>query len=384
MELSAASFSYPRHDTEIRAEVARRLLASAPLDTGFALSTCLRVELAQPFPEDRLRYELEALFGDMEGGAEPTIRAGQTAVTHLYRVASGLESPILGEHEILTQFRQSLIESEENGRVGGLFARLLESAVSVGRRARELLPASPHNSMAAVASQAVGAAERVAVLGSGVMAGAVVDGLALLPAPPRVTVVARHPEKVADRTGVEVLAFEHARRVIQEFPAVISATSAKGRLIDGYSLSDAVAGRATPLLLVDMAMPPDFRPSPSEAITYVAIDDLARMADRRPRSGDADDFVEAAAADAYRQYRDHHEVGPLIGGLMTSADAVVDDAVRRFSGRLRDPSDEAVLRQSAHTVARTLLAGPISYLKTGDRTSEAIDVITDAFGVADD
>lgn len=165
---------------------------------------------------------------------------------------------------------------------------------------------------------------------------------------------------------------------------MISATSAKHRLIDDETLSDAIGRRATPLLLIDMAMPPDFRPSPNDAITYVAIDDLAQMADRRPRSGEADEFVDRAAADAYRQYRDHHEVGPLIGGLMATADAVVDDAVRRFSGRLRHPSDEAVLRQSAHTVARTLLAGPISYLKKPDNASEVIDVISDAFGVTDD
>jgi glutamyl-tRNA reductase len=384
VELSAASFSYPQHDSLIRAEIARRVLTGDPVERGFVLSTCLRVELVVPGPESRLRQALTSLLGDAAIPVPPLIRCGQPAVTHLFRIAAGLESPILGEQEILTQFRQSLLEAESSGQVGGLLARLLESAVSVGRQARELLPPSPHNSMAAVAAQAVGTADRVAVLGSGIMATAVLDGLMLLPAPPQVTVVARNPEKVANQPGIDVLAFEHAHRVIEEFPAVVSATSAKHRLIDDHSLADAVARRTMPLLLIDMAMPPDFRPSPSDAISYLAIDDLARMADRRPRSDQADAFVESAAADAYRQYREHHEVGPLIGGLMTSADAIVDDTVRRFSGRLGDPSDEAVLRQTAHTVARTLLAGPVSYLRTGEKSSEAVDVIADAFGVTDD
>lgn len=95
-------------------------------------------------------------------------------------------------------------------------------------------------------------------------------------------------------------------------------------------------------------------------------------------------MVERAATAAYRQYRDHHEVGPLIGDLIAGADEIVEDVVKRFTGRLSEPDDQAVLRQTAHTVARTLLAGPVSYLKRDDRSSEAIDVIADAFGVDDE
>lgn len=381
MEISSASFAYPRHDGALRAALAGRLLAGASIDEGLVLSTCLRVELAVPGPEQRLTEALASLLGDTR--VDPDIRVGEQAVTHLYRIAAGLESPILGEQEILTQFRQTLIESEEAGKVTGLFARLLESAVAVGRQAREMLPGSPHNSMAAVAAQAVGPVDRVAVLGSGIMATAVVEGLQLLPAPPHVTVVARNPEKVTESPWVEVLSFEHTEEVLESFPAVVSATSAKRRLVGEDALSAAISRRATPLLLVDMAMPPDFRPTSGDAVTYIAIDDLARMADRRPRSDHADAMVASAAADAYRQYRDHHEVGPLIGGLMSRGDEMVDQAVRRFAGRLGDPADEAVMRQAAHTVARSLLAGPVSYLKTEDRSPEAIDVIADAFGVVD-
>jgi glutamyl-tRNA reductase len=238
--------------------------------------------------------------------------------------------------------------------------------------------------MAAVAAQAVGTAGRVAVLGSGIMGTAVVEGLLLLPAPPAVTMVARHPEKVGDRPGVEVLAFDRASSVLAEFPAVISATSAKHRLLDDHDMVAAVSDRAEPLTLVDMAMPPDFAPALSDKVTYFDIDDLARMADRRARSDEADALVEGAAVEAYRQYRDHHEVGPLIGQLMSGADEIVDDIVSRFSGRLSDRGDEATLRQAAHTVARTLLARPVSYLKGENRAAEAIDVIADAFGVDDE
>jgi len=382
LEISAASFAYPHHEGSYRAELADRLAGPAEVRKSFLLSTCLRVEIAVPGPEAMLGETLRDLFGDLiDGDVQPRVRVGQDAVDHLYRVAAGLESPILGEQEILTQFRQSLIEAEGSGGVEGVFARLLETAVATGRHARELLPGSPHNSMAAVAAQAVGTSSRVAVLGSGIMATAVVEGLTLLPAPPEITVVARNPEKVPERTGIEVHSFQMAEETLRTFPAVISATSAKHRLIDDRSLAGVVAAREDPLLLIDMAMPPDFRPPEGANVTYIDIDVLARMADRRSRSEGADALVAAAAADAYRQYRDHHEIGPLISGMMDGADHLVEETVRRFSGRLRHPEDETALRQAVHTVARKLLAGPVGYLKKEDRSAEAIDVIADAFGV---
>lgn len=384
MEICSASFAYPQHAGPIRAELARRLMRAPALEVGFLLSTCLRVEVVVPGPESRLQEALVDLLGDLPDGARPQIRRGERAVGHIYRIAAGLESPILGEQEVLTQFRQALIEAEESGQVAGLFARLLEGAVGAGRQARELIPGSPHNSLAAVAAQAIGTVDRVAVLGAGIMAGAMVEGLLQLPAPPQVTVVARHPEKVAKNDLVQVLPFEEARRVLDTFPAVVSATSAKHRPIPDEVLAGILSARATPLLLVDMAMPPDFAPPEEAAVRYIDIDDLARMADRRARSDQADAFVESAAATAYRQYRDHHEIGPLIGNLVEQADSLVDEVVGRFSGKLVGSHDEGVLRQAAHTVARTLLAGPISYLKQEERSAEAIDVIADAFGVDDE
>ncbi len=381
--ISTASIAYPHHRGAVRAEVAGRLDPSNLPAGTFVLSTCLRMEITVAGDEPDLERSLSVMLGELRESARPDVRVGESAVTHLFRVAAGLESPILGEQEILTQFRQALIRAEQEGRVGGLFAGLLETAVAAGRRARELLPDSPHDSLAAVAAQVVGSADRVAVLGSGLMATAAVHGLLGLPSPPSVTVVARNPDKVAIE-GVEVWPFDRAAEALSAFPAVVSATSAKRLLVDDDAMAAAVLRRTLPLTLVDMAMPPDFEPPDGAAVDYLGIDDLARMADRRPRREDADAFVQAAAADAYRQFVNHHRVGPVIGELMRTADAVVDRTVDRFAGRLGRGDDRAVLQQAAHTVARTLLAGPVAYLKQADRAPEVVDAIADAFGLDDD
>ena len=170
VDVSSATFAYPQQSGEVRAELAERLTRAGTLDSGFVLSTCLRIEVTVPGPHSSLDNALQTLFGNLPDDIRPRIRQGDRAVTHLFRVAAGLESPILGEQEILTQFRQTVLEAEAAGAAEGLFAGLLETAVSVGRQARDLIPGSPHNSMAAVAAQTIGSASRVAVLGWGIMA----------------------------------------------------------------------------------------------------------------------------------------------------------------------------------------------------------------------
>jgi glutamyl-tRNA reductase len=380
VHVATATFAYPQTPGEVRAELTSNLKRDVVSSDTFVLATCLRIEVAISGDRQRLDEVTAALFGDPAYLQHGVVRTGEEAISHLFRVAAGLESPILGEREILTQFRQALAEAEERGAVTGLTAKLLETAVSVGRQARELLPASPHDSMAAVAAQVVGGAERVAVLGSGLMAQAVVMGLFGLPAPPEITVVARTPENVTI-PGVTVRAMDSAVDTISTFPAVVSATSAKQRLIPDSDLAEALSRRRDLLTLVDMAMPPDLLPPAEALVHYVDIDDLANRAARRPRRNDADAMVEAAAADAYRRFTDHHAVGPVIGGLMRTADDIVDRTVDRFTGRLGQGDDQKLLRQAAHTVARTLLASPVSYLRSADRPAEAVDLLAAAFGI---
>ncbi len=382
MHVSTASFAYPEVDGAARSDLARCLRERPASPDVFVFSTCLRTEVIVPGDRAELEQAVNRTFGQPALLELATVRTGQKAVEHVFRITAGLESPILGEREILTQFRQAVHSAQEDRVVGGLLGKMLETAIAVGRQARELLPESPHDSMAAVAAQVVGAFDRVAVLGSGVIAKAVVYGLLGLPAPPGIVIVARHPEKVTF-DNVDVWTFDRASAALGEFPAVISATSAKQRLLGDADLAAVLAGRTVPLTLVDMAMPPDFSPPAGSPVNYVDIDDLARMAARRPRRDDADALVTSEAAGAYRHVVDHGTVGPVIGGLMRNADETVNGVVERFAGRLGKGDDRALLQQTAHTVARTLLARPVSYIRSADGPRDAVDVIAEAFGLDD-
>ncbi len=375
MFLSSASFAYPEVDGAARAEMARALLGADMPPSAFVLSTCLRVEVAVPGDEIELKGVVAELLGAVD--ATPRLREGVEAATHLFRVAAGLESPIAGEVEILSQFRESLAELKRGDGFDGGFLRLIEGAVAVGREARRLLDPSPHDTMAAVAAQMVGSAPEVAVFGSGTMAAAVVAALFGLPAPPRVVVLARAPEKVSI-PGVEVWSLDRLDEVLGRFPAAVSATAASSGLMDRDGLCRAVAPRHERLVLVDMAMPPDFTTVPTGRLDYIGIDDLAAIAKRRGNTDVACSFVVEAAAEAHHRYRQSHHVGPVIADLIQMADEVVEEAVDRFAGRLNHTEDRAVLQQVAHTVARTILARPVSAVRRA-RDPRIAEVISAAF-----
>ncbi len=377
MAVTCATYAYPRLNTAQRGVLAAQLAELAPVAGLFVLSTCVRIEIAAPLPPDSLLRDLRSLF-EPGTAPEPEVRSGQDAVLHLFRVAAGLESPIVGEREILSQFRTALTEAADAGAINGQFTRLLQAAIGSGRRARDLLPRLPHDSMGAIAADLVAGDDRVTILGAGEMAMAILRSLATRPAPPPTILLARRPEFVSVKSA-EVWSFDRLEEVMAAHPTVISATSATSRLLCEDHLDEVLRVRSNPLKLIDMAMPPDFEPPQDAAVTHYDVDDLARLAGAGPRSAVADVAVSEAAAKAYRRFVGHNEVGPLISRLMSDADEIVESAVARFGSKLNSPEDRAILRQVAHTVARTIMARPVSHLNNADVDAGVVEAIAEAF-----
>lgn len=367
MELFLASYAYPDIDGAGRARVAAALdVDSLPAGT-FLLSTCLRVEVLGAGEARRLEGRLSTI------DASPQWRRGIAAVEHVFRVAAGLESPILGEVEVLTQFRQAVADLRKRGVAPGGLLKLLESAVATGRSARELMGTSPHDTMAALAAQLVGPCSRVAVIGSGTMARAVVGALAGLPAPPAVTVLARSPLE-----GMAVRPLDALPAVLADFPAVVSATAASGRLLSPGRLAECISDRDEPLVLVDMAMPPDFSPPPDARVRYVGIDALAGMARRRLARPEVTELVGEAAREAFHAFANHDRAAPVIRSMFAAASRAVEETVDRFSGRLADPADRDVLLQAVNTVAKKLMDRPVTAVRSS-RDPALVEVFADLY-----
>lgn len=351
------SFAYPQTPEGVRARLVEALGRAVPPDDAFVLATCLRVEVMVPGDRQLAESRLVGLFGRIPDGGEWL--HDLEAVRHLFRVAAGLASPLRGEPEVLTQVRRALGGLRSAGRFRGL----VERAVAAGRLARrEHLPEPPRGSLAVVAARLAAPAGRVAILGAGEMAMAAADHLADRGVD--VTVVCRRPERVRFRG--RLWSFDRAEEALTVFPAVISATSAKHRLVDGSRLAELLASRSEPLLLVDLAMPPDFVPPPGTPVRYLSIDEIAGMAEAAREYEDAaEEAVTAAAEEAWRWYRDV-QLAEVISAWYSAADQVVDRTVAKFAGKVNDPRDVELLRRAVHTAARTLLSGPVEWVKNLD------------------
>jgi glutamyl-tRNA reductase len=367
-ELTVVSLAWPAVATEHRS---RSVECARSTDTQFVVSTCLRHDLAQLSPA----HHTEAVVRLVDGVDGAVVHREEDAAVHLFRVAAGLESPVLGEREVWTQFRKAVAFAKEGGAVPGLFVRLLDRAVAAGREARELLPVRPHDSMGSLAADVVTDFDVVAVFGSGIMARAVVESLLARPRPPRVVVVARRPDAIT-MPGVEVRPFGDARAVLGRVDAVVSATSATTRPLRDDTVAEVLAERRDPLTIVDLAMPPDFAPPDAAGVRYVDIDDLADLAGHQPGAPVAEAFVAAQAVGAYRRLRDHAASAPLIRDLVDLADSVVEEVVRRYSGRV-DADAGAVLHQAVRAATRRVLADPIAFIHHADAAERA--VVADIF-----
>lgn len=341
------------------------------------LSTCLRFEAVVTDDREALEGRLGEVFGTAPDIPGAVYREGFDVVKHLFRVAAGLESPVLGEIEILTQFRGAVAVAKQAGLPPAL-ARLLEAAVACGRSARELLPQTGHHSIAAVAAQIAGGFDRVAVLGAGQMARGVLHELTSLPSPPSVTVAARNGGGVT-WTGVEAVPFDRIEELLREFPVVVSATSSGQRLVLPNRLADLANNRSERLTLIDMAMPADFE-VPNGSVNYLNIDDLAVRAARKARSDAADHHVEDAAAAAFRRLASV-EAATVASALVATAESEISKSVERFAPRLTNPADSEILRRAVHTAVRSVIAEPLEFL--GQAEDAEVVTLGEAFGTYD-
>lgn len=383
--LTSLSFAHPTVLSEQRAILSlspshlRR--AHEHLDTlghqAFLLSTCLRVEIAWAGDPESAAEVLASLYGDRAISNNGTIRTDREALVHLCRVAAGLNSPLVGEPEVLGQFRQAVLAYQECYSDPSRLRRILETAIGIGRSTRRLLGDTPRGSLAALAANAASHLGRVAILGRGAMARAAAEHLDGV----EVSVFARRPGQVG---GHQALGWELAPEALAAFPAVISTVPGKTPLFSGETIAAVFARRTSPLLLIDLGMPPGFaRPDFSESLSYVGIDDLASSVRARPQI-EAEAIVVRDATAVWNRITAPDRAGKVIGSLVEQADAAVSEEVERLIHRLSKADDpERILRQLGHTVARRILHPPISFLGSTDQ-EQAVAVLAEAFGVEDD
>lgn len=288
-EIEAASYGCPR-------ELVESLLARDGVDEAFALQTCNRSE-AYVVTDD-----VETGRRALEGFA-PTVRDGailrmghEESIRHLMRVAAGLESLVLGEDQIIGQFREAVEDARGVGGVDTILEEALLKAIHVGERART--ETAINEGTVSLGSAAVELARREdAVEGAvGLVVGAGEIGTlaarALADAGAERVIVANrtvpHAEHVAGNLDVpaRAVSIDEASAAVEVADVVITATAASGYILEVNDLSD--AGET---LVIDIAKPRDVDPDAGElaGLTVEDIDTLEAVTEhaRRRREEEA-------------------------------------------------------------------------------------------------
>jgi glutamyl-tRNA reductase len=384
VRLTSLSFAYPAVPSDRRAELslpgtvlhqAHRRLRSTGLQ-AFLLSTCLRVEMALAAGPEASSDLMACLYGDRSLADLGTVRTGEDAFVHLCRVAAGLDSPLVGEPEVLGQFRHAVSTYHQATAASGSLGRVLEATIGIGRTTRKLLGEAPRGSLASLAASAAALFPRVAILGAGAMARAAAEHLDDVD----LAIFARRPGQVGGR---ETLNWEEALEALAIYPVVISTVPGKAPLFTEKTLASVFARRNQPLLLIDLGMPPGFaRPPADDTIRYLGVDELASSMNARPLA-EAEKSVALGAAASWRRLSAPDRAGRVIAAVVEQAETAVDEEVRRFANRLSTADDpERVMRHLAHTVARRVLHSPISFI--GSTDADAVEILAEAFGIGDE
>ncbi len=330
---------------EERARLAS-VLAAAP---HILLETCHRVEL----------------YGSGEPGALSglRVRTGEAAVRHLCRVAAGLESASVGEHEVLGQVRSALDRARAGGREDTEVVRLFEVAIAAGRKARShASPPSPGLAAAAVRWLDHQVALRdapVLVVGKGTMGGA----------------LARFAERAGARVTVASRTPVNGQRTLEEAATAAPAFAAVAVALAGpwHELTD-----APPVPVADLSSPAAVGTLVRERLgdRYLGIDDLFSMrADAGRWARRAEEAVESAVAE-YRTWLASRGTGSLIETLLARADerrrARVEGMLRRL-GDL-DERQAKLVEQLSRQLVADVLHEPLAEIRrdtSGERREAA-------------
>jgi len=352
------------------------------------LSTCNRTEVYVAAPPAQVQPAIAWLAeaGGVPAGAlreHAYVMQGSAAARHAFRVASGLDSMVLGEPQILGQMKQAAREAENAGALGTTLHQLFQRSFSVAKEVRSSTEIGAHSiSMAAAAVRLAGqlfedlAQTRVLFVGAGEMIELTATHFAART--PRHMAVANRTlergEKLATRFGAEAVRLSDLPDRLHEFDIVVSCTASSLPLIGLGAVERAIKLRKhRPMFMVDLAVPRDIEPEVAElADVYLyTVDELAAQVQtagekRQAAVAQAEAIVETGVQ-SFMHWLDQRHTVPLIQALHAQADDWRAAEISRARKLLAKGADvEEVLDALSRGLTQKLLHGTLAELHASD------------------
>ena len=368
-------------------ETLREIRGDAAIAEAVLLATCNRTELYVATPDAGAAEMAMRLFFCRQAGACGALvvthaywRTGDEAYRHLLRVASGLDSMILGEHQILGQVRDAQSRAQESETLGPLTHRLWSTALHAGKRAR----AETDIGMGAVsvALATVSLAERVLgdlrdrrvlLIGAGDTCRLAARHFADR-RPSRLWVANRTTERaaaVAEAFGAEAIGLEAIDTALALADVVVSATRAPGFVVTADMVRRAMSRRPDqPMVLVDVAVPRDIEPVVATVghVSLFPIDAVQTLVDRslahRLREVPRVEAIVEEECEKLVKWTRGQGATSVVRELAERFEQVRAEEVRRNLKHFH-PEEEAYIDRMTKTLITRLLRPPITTLTSG-------------------
>ncbi|MQA13676.1 MAG: glutamyl-tRNA reductase [Pseudonocardiaceae bacterium] len=354
------------------------LLDGEHISEALLVSTCNRVEVyatVQTFHggladvSGVLARHAGVLLDEL--AAQLYVHYAGAGVEHLFAVASGLDSMVVGEPQILGQLRGAYAAAEEAGTVGSTLHELAQQALRVGKRVHaetgiDAAGASVVSEALIEAADAVGdlTGRRALVIGAGSMGG--LAAARLRRAGVAEIVVANRSEAAAVRlaeasaaegTPARATGLDGIEAALAGADVVVSCTGAVGAVLGAGQLARARHGRATPVAVCDLGLPRDVEADVAE-LPGITLVDLTTLQHRLESAGAGVDTQAARrlVAEEVRGYlaaQRSAEVTPTVAALRKRAAEVVDAELLRLDGKL--PSLDAAVREELDRTVRRVV-----------------------------
>jgi glutamyl-tRNA reductase len=379
---------------EKRCSMLKKMRAEEQISEAVILQTCNRSEFYTYAKKDfDVRGFLAELIGQMQPEAPDTWskysrqNLGIDAVRHLFEVAAGLDSQMLGENQILSQVKSAYTESIDCRMSKFMFHRLFHNAFRVGKTVRtntDINCGAVSISLAAVelAKKKIDlSASTAMVIGAG--ENAALAARYLLKAQLPTLIIANRNTKKAqalrarlklvpsavEGTG-EIITLADIADRLAEVDLVISSTAAAEPIVTYQAVADGLSQRQKALLIIDLAVPRDIEPQINqfECVSLYNIDDLNEQINRnkKKRSNEIPKAraIVAEFTDKFMQWYDSLNLVPTITQLTQKGLILAHSEAKRYAKDFGEGNDNK-LELFAESLVKKMLHGPISFLKNG-------------------
>jgi glutamyl-tRNA reductase len=387
----------------------REIAANGRLDEALLISTCNRVELyatsANPIAASQVAKDALARRLPEAAGVDVLYQErGVDVVRHIFRVASSLDSLVVGEPQILGQVKEAFDAAKDAGTMGTLLGRCFTQAFATAKRVRsETGIAEGTVSVSSIACELAkkifGNLEgrRTLLLGAGEMGESAARNLRQTGT--NLHVMNRSEDRaraLAESCGGRAVPYERLAVELADADVVIASTASPKFILTPELMKSVVrTRRRRPLVVIDIAVPRDVDPRVGnmDNVFVYDVDDLQQVAEEnlaaRAREVALAERIVEEELDAFLRWRRSLELAPTIVALRKQFGQIADEELKRALPRLEglSESDHAVLEAMGRSMVNKLLHQPMTQLKLGAGEPDGpflIDAVRRLFAISED